>query len=119
MSISREMLLEINNILNKEHEFLERRKFTSLTVGAKYIIKKIVFMTTRFGKAVHATLYDVTSEATFETFLPKRVADTLPETTVEIMNNSNGKYTVTYLGQSPKIIVGGNARSLLTFGCLE
>lgn len=118
MSLSKEMLTAINDVINKESEILERKKFTTLNIGAVYIIKKIIFLTTRFGKAIVATLYDRENDVMFQTFLPKRVAETISEDTVELMNKSDGKYTVTYLGQSSNVI-SGNSKALLNFGFLE
>lgn len=119
MDLSKETLSEINSIINREYEIVERRKFTALTVGVAYIIKKVLFLHTRFGETILVTLYDSSKEETFETFLPKRVAETLTENITEAMNQSNGKYTLTYLGQSPGIVAGRNSRALLNFGCLE
>lgn len=110
---------EINNLLNKEIEFAERRKITSLRVGEAYIIKKMASLTTRFGKAILVTLYDQTLNEAFESFLPKRVVETLAEDTVETMNKSEGKFTLTYLGQSSHVFSGGVTKTLLNFGMLE
>jgi len=119
MSLSNEILTEINNSINKEHVVVERKKFTTLTVGTNYIVKKLTFLTTRFGKAIIVMLYDSGNDATFETFLPKRVVENLSGDIIEIMNKSEGKYTLTYLGQSPNLTLGGNSKALLNFGCLE
>lgn len=119
MSISKQSLGEINNMINKNVEFLERRKLSALTVGQTYMLKKIIFITTRYGKSIVVTLYDPTHDVTFETFLPKRVAETLTDDTVESMNKSNDKYTLTYLGQSSPVSSGGNTRALFNFGFLE
>jgi hypothetical protein len=118
-AISRQSLEEINNIINKDVEVLERKKFSALTVGKMYIIKKIQFMTTRFGKTIVVTLFDSIEDVTFQTFLPKRVVETLSEDIVKSMNLSSDKYTVTYLGQSSNVYSSGNTRALLNFGILE
>ena len=91
---SKDILLEINSMINKEYEILEQKKFTTLTVRMSYQIKNINFLTTRFGKAILATLHDSVNDATFKTFLPKRVAETLTE------------HTVIYLGQSSNQVGG-------------
>jgi hypothetical protein len=118
MSLSKQSLSEINIMLNKDVEFLERRKFSTLTVDEIYFIKKIIIMTTRYGKAILARLHDKTNNVTFETFLPKHVLETLSEYTIEIMNKSD-KYTLTYLGHSSQVFSGGKTRKLLNFGSLE
>ena len=123
MSISGETLAEINNMINKDVEFRERRKFTTLTVGKIYGIRKMTFMTTRFGRTIVVTLYDPTDGAMFDTFLPKRVVEMLTADIFETMSKSCDKYTLTYLGQSSNILGGGggggNTRALFNFGCLE
>lgn len=111
------MLAEINDMISKD-EFLERRKIATLTVGKVYVIKKINFVATRFGKSIVVTLHDPTDNATFETFLPKRVVETLTNDTVEIMNKASDQYSLTYLGQSSNVSAGGNTRALINFGCL-
>ena len=116
--VSKEELSKINNMLNNDLEFSERRKISALTVGKIYIIKKMILMITRFGKTILVHLHDETHNVTFETFLPKRVAETVPEGFIETMNQSESKYTLAYLGQSSQAYFG-NTRSLLTFGCLE
>jgi hypothetical protein len=117
---SKNILLQINGMINKEYEILEQKKFTTLTVGMSYPIKNIKFLPTRFGKAIVATLYDSVNNVTFKTFLPKRVVETLTEYHIDAMNNSDGKYTVIYLGQSPNQIGGvDKSKALLNFGYLE
>ena len=117
MSISKQTLTEINDLISKD-EFVERRKVSTLIVGRIYVIKKINCMATRFGKSIVVTLYDPTENATFESFLPKRVVETLTDDTVEKMNKASGQYSLTYLGQSSNVVAGGNSRALLNFGCL-
>ena len=117
MSISKQTLTEINDLISKD-EFFERRKISTLTVGKIYVIKKINSVATRFGNSIVVTLHDATDNATFETFLPKRVVETLSEDTIETMNKASGQYSLTYLGQSSNVIAGGNSRALLNFGCL-
>lgn len=119
MSVSQQTLTEINNMINKEVECVERRKLSALTVGKIYLIKKIIFVTTRYGKSIVVTLYDRTHDVTFESFLPKRVAETMTNEAVESMNNSSDRYTLTYLGQSSHVFSGGNTRTLFNFGILE
>jgi hypothetical protein len=119
-AISRQRLIEINNMINKDVELIERKKFSNLIVGRMYIIKKIVFMTTRFGPAIVVTLFDSLDNVTFQTFLPKRVVETLSEDMVKTMNSSpDDKYTLTYLGQSTTVYSGGKTKALLNFGILE
>ena len=119
MSVSQQTLTEINNMINKDVEFVERRKFTTLTIGKIYLIKKIIFVTTRYGKSIVVTLYDRTDDVIFESFLPKRVVESMTNEAVESMNNSSDRYTLTYLGQSVCVFSGGNTRALLNFGILE
>lgn len=119
MGISNQILTEINDNINKIN-LLERKKVSSLTVGEIYIIHKIVPLTTRFGKTLLITLCDKTaSAAPFQSFLPKRVADNLSDETIEIMNKSEGGYTLTYLGQSAPVFLGGGSRAIINFGCLQ
>lgn len=119
MSVSRQTLAELNNTINKDVELMERRKISSLDVGKIYVIKKILFVPTRFGKSIIATLFDSSDNVTFQAFLPKRVVEMLSEDTIKMMNNSDGKYTITYLGQSSTVHSSGNTRSFLNFGMLE
>jgi hypothetical protein len=119
MSISRETLDEINKVVSKDVEFIERRKISNLDMGKVYIIKKMVSLVTRFGKTILVTLLDESENITFNTFLPKRVAETLTENLVDVMNGSDGKYTLTYLGQSKQVFAGNNTRALVSFGCVE
>lgn len=119
MSISQQTLADINNMINKDVEFIERRKLSALTVGEPYMLKKISLITTRYGKSIVVTLYDRTHDVTFETFLPKRVTETLSEDIVESMGKLSDKYTLTYLGQSPHVYSGGNTRALINFGFVE
>jgi hypothetical protein len=121
-SSNKDVVSKINSMINKEYAFLEQRKFTTLTVGMNYIIKNINFLNTRFGKAIVATLYDQddVNSVIFKTFLPKRVAETVTENFIELINNQDGKFTLTYLGQSPRADgFVDNSQALLNFGCLE
>ena len=119
MSVSKEFLDKINSMLSKNGDMVDQKKIIDLTVGEVYIIKKMVSMTTRFGKSIVVRLYDKTHDATFECFLPKRVVEMLPDGTVDIMNTSEDKYTLTYLGQSSHVFSGGKTRALLNFGTVE
>lgn len=119
MAIPKETLDKINTLLSKEPEFIECRKISSLTVGNAYVIKKIVYINTRFGKTILVTLYDESNDKLFQSFLPKRVVETMSEKNVENMNMSEGKYTLTYMGQSLQTFSGGKTRTLLSFGYLE
>lgn len=119
MSVSQQTLTEINNMINKDLECVERRKLSELTVGKVYLIKKICFVTTRYGKGIVVALYDRTHNVTFESFLPKRVAETMSNEAVESMNKSSDRYTLTYLGQSSHVYSSGNTRTLFNFGVLE
>lgn len=119
MSIPKETLDQINDLLSKDVAFVERRKITELTVGKVYKIQKMISMVTRFGKTILVTLYDKTHNVTFEIFLPKRAAENLSDDIVDIMNTSGGKYTLCYLGQSSHVFSGNNTRTLLKFDCFE
>ena len=120
MSISTKTLNELNEMFSRDIEFIERKKITELSVGKAYTIKKMASMTTRFGKCLLVALQDPDAgeNVTFETFLPKRVAETLSDDIVDTMSKSSGKYTITYLGQGTKVF-GNNTRTLLSFGTLE
>lgn len=117
MSISQQNLTEINNLINRDVEFVKARKFSTLTVGKIYLIKKINIVPTRYGKSVVVTLYDRTHDSTFHSFLPKHVVETLTDEVVQSMNND--RYTLTYLGKSSQVSYNGNSRSQLNFGVLE
>jgi len=117
MTASNDIVVEINNMLNKDFNYLERKKISSLKINEAYLIRKLVPMVTRFGKTILATLYDKTDDVVFETFLPKRIAEIITENNINIMNSSH-KYTLTYLGQSSHSYAG-HTKSLLNFGCLE
>lgn len=119
MSIFKKTIDEINSMLNQDVEIVERRAITSLTIGEAYVIKKIILMSTRFGKAILVTLYDKTHNETFQSFLPKRITETLAEETIETLNKLDDKYTLIYLGQSSKVFSGGNSRAILNFGVSE
>lgn len=119
MSISKQTIDEINSKLNQDVEIVEQRNITSLTIGEAYVIKKMAFISTRFGKTILATLYDKTVNETFQSFLPKRVVETLSEDTIESMNKIDNKYSLTYLGQSTRVFSGGNTKAILNFGVVE
>lgn len=120
MSIPQQSLTEINNMINKDNVFPETRRLVTLKVGQAYMIKKLVYLATRYGKKLVATLCASADDAIFQTFLPNRVSEALTAENVEIMNSSSGKYTLTYLGrdtnnESSKTI----ARAIINFGYLE
>lgn len=119
MHISKEILNDINNKLAKDVEFLENRKISTLDVGKIYIIKQMTSMNARFGRAIVVVLHDTRENVTFQSFLPKRAVETVSDEIVQIMNDSDGKYTLTYLGQGTRVFSGNNTKTLLNFGYLE
>ena len=42
-TFSKDILLEINSMINKEYKILKQKKFTTLIVGMSYHIKNINF----------------------------------------------------------------------------
>jgi hypothetical protein len=120
MSISKTDLEKINRVVGSDVEvkMFDQKKISELTVGEAYIIEKIHSFNTRFGKAVIVRLYDKSANNIFESFLPKRVAETLSDEDMSCINQSMGKYTLTYLGQGSRVFYG-HTRSLLKFSCLE
>lgn len=119
MAVSKINLTSINNNIVQNDEILEKRSISSLTLFKAYIIKKLLMLNTRFGKTVSATLFDASVNTTFKSFLPKRVTDQLTEDIINEINVSNGKYTLTYTGQSLPIYAGAKTRSLIKFDIME
>ena len=119
MSIVKEILDKINLVLTKDVEFIEMRKISTLDVGKIYLIQGIKILNTRFGRAILVILYDEGNNLTFQSFLPKRVSDTLTDDTVKIINEAGGKYTLTDLGQGTKVFSGNVTKILLNFGYIE
>ena len=113
MSLTKEVIEKINDGFNKAREQLERKPFSSLDIGKQYILKKIQFVNSRFGKTVFTTLLDEENNKMFTSFLPKRCVEFISEETVEAMNNSNECYKIIYLGQSEPEYMGAKTRSLL------
>lgn len=110
------MLADINNNINKLSEPILRKPLTSLDVGKAYVIKHISCINTRFGKSIVVELLDGSESHT--TYLPKRTVDIFNEDVLKEINKSDGKYTLTYLGQSDALYAGGCKRSLLKFDFL-
>ena len=108
MSISKETFDQLNKMFSKDVELMGRKKITELIVGEAYKIQKMISMTTRFGKTLLVVLQDGGENGAFETFLPKRVAETLPDDIVDIISGNSGKYTLTYLGQGERVF-GNNS----------
>lgn len=118
MSLTKQFFDGLNEQINKDVEFLECRKFAALDVGVIYLIKSLDPVNTRFGKSIIATLLDPIHNIAFQTFLPKRISETLTNDVIDNINISSEKYTLTYLGQSSNP-VGGLSRSLVNFGLME
>lgn len=118
MSLTKQFLDDLSEQINKDVEFLEYRKFAALDVGVIYLIKSLDPVKTRFGNSIVATLLEPNHNVTFQTFLPKRIAETLTQDVIDDINISSEKYTLTYLGQSSNP-VGGFSRSLINFGLKE
>lgn len=116
MAISEVDLLALNELINQDMQVLEQRSISALILNKPYIIKKISLVNTRFGKSIIVTLFEESSITTFKSFLPKRFVEIICENTIDKINSSNGKVTLTYLGQSSPAYPGAKSSPLISFG---
>lgn len=119
MAVSNITLAKLNDIINQDMEILEKKAISSLIVNKPYIIKQLLMLSTRFGKAILVTLFDENANTTFKSFLPKRVTEYLNEETINKMNLSDSRYALTYLGQSSPMFPGAKTRSLIKFELID
>lgn len=117
MLITKIELEKLNSSIN-QNKLLERRQLSTLTINKPYKLKEIKNITTKFGKTILAVLEDTSDNATFETFLPKRIIDYMSEEIIEKFNKDNCIYSLTYLGQVESSVKGSNPTSLLKFDVL-
>jgi hypothetical protein len=117
--MSREALEKINSVINRYADPLPRKKFTTLDVGVGYLIRRLSVTESRFGKCISAILEGKNDLKLFTTFLPRRMVDIFGGDIVEAVNKSDGKYTLTYLGQSEPPYPGAFTRALIRFDLIE
>jgi hypothetical protein len=117
--MSREALEKINSVINRYDDPLPKKKLTTLDVGVGYVIKRISVSNSRFGKCICAILADKSDFKLFTTYLPQRTVDIFSADIVEAINKSDGKYTLTYLGQSEPPYPGAFTKALIKFDFIE
>ena len=117
MAVSKKDLENINEIINSEVKIFETKSISTLIVGRSYVIESMCISTTRFGKAIMVLLFDDIAKETFKSWLPKRVVEQFKEDIVTGINSSPGKYSLTYLGQTP--LPGSKSRSMISFNLIE
>jgi hypothetical protein len=112
--MSGEILNKLNSDISKVGNPVPRKPFSNLDIGRMYIIKNISIKKSIYGNCILATLFDE-QNLTFNTYLPRRCVDLFPEDLLETINKGDGKYAITYLGQSDPLFQGAKTRSLLRF----
>lgn len=109
----------INENINSNHDVFECKSLTSLIINKPYIIKKMCVLNSRYGRCILTILLDSNLNNTFKTFLPERVLETLTDNIIATINASQGKYTLTYEGQSIPLATGRRPKSLIKFDTIK
>lgn len=119
MALSIDDLNKINSNINGDFNDIARRSIASLDINTPYLIKKLSFVNSRYGKCILAVLFDQKDNSDFKCFLPKRVTEHISQDSLEKMNSSWEKYTITYIGQSEPTFKDAKCKALIKFGIIN
>lgn len=119
MALSIDDLNKINNDINGEFDDIPRRSISSLEIDVPYLIKKLSFINTRYGKCVLAVLCDQKCNTNFKCFLPKRVTEHITEDILSKINLSWEQYTIAYIGQNKSTLKDAKSKALIKFGIIN